>query len=147
MTSNTYRGRKHPSSGVLLSSHQDCTVFLTVVTLHRRCWLASPTTQKLLHQTWEETTHWLVGTYLLMPDHLHMFCAPRKHNGDIETWIRYWKRLFRQNHQREEWKFQAHGWHHRLRHDESREANGATSPRTPSAKASLAIRQIGPIKE
>ena len=56
-----------------------------------------------------------------MPDHLHLFCAPREPSCEIETWIRYWKRIAGQEHKNPHWKFQSSGWHHRLRHDESRE--------------------------
>jgi hypothetical protein len=41
-----------------------------------------------------------VGDYLLMPDHLHCFCAPHDLSVDIETWIAYWKREFALNRKR-----------------------------------------------
>ncbi len=46
----------------------------------------------LLRETWKAADHWLVGRYVIMPDHVHLFCAP----GDIATrplanWVRYWK--------------------------------------------------------
>ena len=59
-----------------------------------------------------------MGDYLLMPDHLHCFCAPRDVRFTIETWISYWKREFALRHKRPEWKFQSRGWHHRLRDGE-----------------------------
>jgi len=62
---------------------------------------------------------WLAGDYLLMPDHLHIFCAPRDFRCTIETWSAYWKREFRLKHKRPDWKFQSRGWHHRLRDGES----------------------------
>jgi hypothetical protein len=49
---------------------------------------------------WLNATAWLVGDYLLMPDHLHLFCAPRDIDMPIETWIRYWKRDFAINRKR-----------------------------------------------
>lgn len=63
---------------------------------------------------------WLVGDYLLMPDHLHLFCAPYDGRSTIERWIAYWKDRFAKVHAGAEiGTFQAGGFHHRLRHDES----------------------------
>ncbi len=50
-----------------------------------------------------------------MPDHLHLFCAPRDLNYTIEQWIAFWKRDFRRVHRQSEWRFQSRGWHHRMR--------------------------------
>ncbi|MDD5704825.1 MAG: hypothetical protein PHR35_02790 [Kiritimatiellae bacterium] len=45
-------------------------------------------------QTWREASSWLVGWYLLMPDHMHFFCSP---NGfeppSVKRWVGYWKRM------------------------------------------------------
>ena len=71
-----------------------------------------------------------MGDYLLMPDHLHLFCAPRDLQFTIEEWIKYWKREFALKRKRlagtltpqeavQEWKFQSRGWHHRLRDGEN----------------------------
>ena len=94
-------------------------VLLTVTTQKRREWLANETARQWLHQAWSEATAWLVGDYLLIPDHLHLFCAPRDLSFTIETWIKYWKREFSLKHKRTDRRFQSRGWHHRLRDGES----------------------------
>ena len=38
---------------------------------------------------------WLVGFYLLMPDHLHLFCAPRDLTFTLDAWVTYWKTQFK----------------------------------------------------
>ena len=86
--------RQNPSSGVHLSYDQSNVVFLTVTTERRNPWLANETAHRLLHETWSEARAWLVGDYLLMPDHLHCFCAPNDLRFTIEAWISYWKREF-----------------------------------------------------
>ena len=111
-------GRKHPSAGVHIYSGRPSFVLLTVNTEQREAWLADAIVHQLLHQTWQEATAWLVGDYLIMPDHLHLFCAPRDLAFTIEQWITYWKREFRRKHRCAEWRFQPRGWHHRLREDE-----------------------------
>jgi putative transposase len=112
-------GRKNPAAGVHIHLGRPNFVLLTVTTEDRVPWLANPEAKRLLHETWSEATAWLVGDYLLMPDHLHLFCAPRDLPVTMEHWITYWKRAFRRRHSHDEWRFQSRGWHHRLRDDES----------------------------
>jgi REP-associated tyrosine transposase len=111
--------RQNPNSGVRVQLGQSNIVLLTINTEKREPWLNHDTAHQLLHETWSEATAWLVGDYLLMPDHLHLFCAPRDLNFTIETWMAYWKREFTLKHKRTEWKFQSRGWHHRLRAGEN----------------------------
>jgi putative transposase len=116
--SNFEVGRKNPASGVHLQFGESNIVLLTVTTEKRIPWLATAESQRFLQETWKEAQAWLVGDYLLMPDHLHAFCAPRDFSFSIEEWITFWKRDFRRRHGRKEWCFQARGWHHRLRNGE-----------------------------
>jgi putative transposase len=111
--------RQSPSPGVYIQLGQSNIVLLTINAENRRPWLDNDTAHQLLHQTWSEATAWLVGDYLLMPDHLHLFCAPRDLNFTMETWIAYWKREFSFKHGLRDWKFQSRGWHHRLQDGEN----------------------------
>lgn len=86
--------RQNPSPGVRINVGQSNIALLTVTTEKRVPWLADDTAHRLLHETWLEANAWLVGDYLLMPDHLHCFCAPHNLKFSIETWISYWKREF-----------------------------------------------------
>ena len=112
-------GRKNPAPGVHIYSDQPTFVFLTVNTLKKNAWLANAVAHGVLRETWRNAKAWLVSDYLLMPDHLHLFCAPGRQAVEIEDWIRFWKRDFRLRHGTADWKFQSRGWHHRLRNDES----------------------------
>jgi putative transposase len=94
-------------------------VLLTVNTENRSSWLANEDARQHLDAVWRSADAWLVGDYLLMPDHLHLVCAPRDPSFSIEEWITYWKREFRRRHGRSDWRFQSRGWHHRLRNGES----------------------------
>jgi putative transposase len=114
-----FPNRQNPASGVHLNLSHSNIVLLNITTARRSKWLACDTAWQLLHQTWSEATAWIAGEYVLMPDHLHLFCAPRDLSFSIEKWINYWKREFRLKHGRQEWKFQSLGWHHRLRSGES----------------------------
>lgn len=111
--------RHNPSAGVHTRLGGPNIVLLTVTTEQREPWLANDMAHQHLRQVWAKATAWLVGDYVLMPDHLHCFCVPQDLNVTIEAWITYWKREFRRRHGRADWRFQSRGWHHRLRDDEN----------------------------
>ena len=112
-------GRQTPAKGVRISLDGPNWVFLTVCAEKREPWLAQSSVQKTLHQIWQTSaTAWLVSDYLLMPDHLHLFCAPHDLKFTIERWISFWKDQFAKAH-RDVGTFQAGGFHHRLRAGES----------------------------
>jgi predicted metal-binding protein len=71
-------GRKHP---VHLEVHDrrdtPIIVYLTVCTTRRKPILANPAAHELLRVSWREARLWLVGRYVIIPNHLHLFCTPR----------------------------------------------------------------------
>ena len=117
------------------------TGFFSRSTEKRARWLAQSPVQRALHDLWQGTaTAWLVSDYLLMPDHVHLFCAPNNLKFTIERWIGFWKDQFAKN--AKNWggaaappcrkiiappgheqingrQFQAGGFHHRLRDGEN----------------------------
>ncbi len=112
-------GRHTPAKGVHLKTGGPNWVFLTINTAHRERWLAQPSVQRTLHDIWEhKAIAWLVSDYLLMPDHLHLFCAPHDLEFTLERWIAFWKDRFAKTHP-DVGAFQAGGFHHRLRDDEN----------------------------
>jgi REP element-mobilizing transposase RayT len=70
-------GRKHP---VHLDVHdrrdRPIIVYLTVCTKRCKPILANAAAHELLRASWREARSWLVGRYVVMPDHIHLFCAP-----------------------------------------------------------------------
>ncbi len=112
-------GRKTPAQGVHIQLGGPNWVFLTVCADRRERWLAQASVQRVLHDIWLRTAQaWLVSDYLLMPDHLHLFCAPHDLRFDIERWMAFWKDRFAKQHP-ELGTFQRGGFHHRLRDGES----------------------------
>ena len=111
--------RGAPAKGVHIVLGRPNWVFLTVCTENRSPWLAQSAVQQVLHQIWQhQATAWLVSDYVLMPDHLHLFCAPRDLKFTIERWISFWKDRFAKAGL-ELGVFQDGGLHHRLRDKES----------------------------
>ena len=67
-------------------------IFLTVCVTGRRPLLARPDIQSLLETTWSRSSAWLVGKYVLMPDHVHLNCAPATRDAlPLANWVRFWK--------------------------------------------------------
>ena len=67
-------------------------VFVTVCTQGRKPLLARQEIHELLRSVWSEADHWLVGRYVLMPDHLHLFCVPGQHDClSLAKWVKFWK--------------------------------------------------------
>ncbi len=111
--------RKHPARGVFLSSQEPTIVFLTVCTKDRQPWLAQQHVHDALVQVWRGATAWLVGRYVLMPDHLHLFCAPGDMAVPLNTWVAYWKRQFSCLHLPGTGAWQRDCWDTRMRREES----------------------------
>lgn len=112
-------GRKSPACGVHIYSGQPTIVFLTVCAEDRKPWLADPVVHGHLRAAWQSAQAWLVGYYLLMPDHLHLFCAPHDASFTLEKWVTFWERQFRRLHKDPNARWQPHPFHHRLRREES----------------------------
>jgi len=119
MVKGHFINRQTPSKGVRISLHDSNWVFLTVCTRGRSPWLANEVARRALHEIWlHHATTRLVSDYLLMPDHLHLFCAPYDLSFQIERWIAFWK--YRTTKVLGEYgAFQRGGFHHRLRTSES----------------------------
>ena len=120
--------RRKPAQGVHIDFNQPTVVFVTACTKDRVPWLACAEAHRLLAEVWRRADAWLVGNYVLMPDHLHLFAAPRFEGSagaspyryiTIERWITYWKSQFSKSHQHADWAWQTSAFHHRLRRDES----------------------------
>jgi putative transposase len=108
-------GRKTPAKGVKTTLGGPNIVLLTINARKRIPWIAQASVQTSLEQIWRAADAWLIGYYILMPDHLHLFCAPRDFNFTIEKWVAYWKSLFRRANLVEPWEWQRSAFHYRLR--------------------------------
>ena len=67
-------------------------IFLTVCTKEKKQILARKEIHELLQAVWKEARGWIVGRYVIMPDHVHLFCAPWGEDVPfLEEWVRFWK--------------------------------------------------------
>ena len=68
--------------------------FITTCTFRRKPILARKPVADILEREWQSarTRHgWAVGRYVIMPDHLHFFCAPELTAKPLPTFIGFWK--------------------------------------------------------
>src|SRR5438270_10267317 len=52
--------------------------FATICSRKRRSHLANDSVHNALVESWRVATAWLIGFYLVMPDHLHLFCGAQR---------------------------------------------------------------------
>jgi REP element-mobilizing transposase RayT len=70
-------------------------IFLTVCTDKRIPILANDASHQVLRALWQDTSHWRVGRYVIMPDHIHLFAArANRGTASLERWVAWWKRKF-----------------------------------------------------
>jgi len=166
-------GRKHP---VHLDVHDrrdaPIIVYLTVCTKRRKPILANPAAHELFRASWREARSWLVGRYVVMPDHIHLFCAPAidcgetcaapsqaseatglgRHGGrpssSLEKWIVFWK-----SHSARHWRdkddapiWQRHFWDTQLRRAKATIKSGNTLSRIQFVPDWCSKRPIGHTK-
>ena len=110
----SFPSRHHPVHGVRSNSHEPIIVFLTVCTKDRTPWLANAAVHSMLREVWSTADAWLIGQYVIMPDHLHLFAAPNPawegeapaEPQSFDSWVRYWKSQFTKHHGKVEHQWQ-----------------------------------------
>jgi putative transposase len=112
-------GREHPTTGVRIFRGQPTIVFATICSRSRCRNLANATVRTALLRFWREADAWRVGFYLIMPDHVHLFCAPADEKCVIEQVDQLLETPCPASSASQGTLFQAHGFHHRLRRSEN----------------------------
>jgi putative transposase len=107
--------RRHPAKGVLENDRTPTLIFLNVCTANSEPWLADPHVHETLVEVWRFATHWEVGPYILMPDHLHLFARPGFGSATFDRWVQYWKSMFARTIHNPDLRWQSGGFHHRIR--------------------------------
>jgi prephenate dehydratase len=83
--------RSHRRLGRLDMLSTDSPVFfITGCTFRKHAILANPEAAQILIEEWETAPArhgWNVARFVIMPDHVHFFCAPREEASSLETFI------------------------------------------------------------
>jgi REP element-mobilizing transposase RayT len=69
--------------------------FLIVCAARRRRILACPRVAEILRSTWLSAPKfhgWVVGRYVIMPDHVHFFATPQIETKPLSGFMRDWKK-------------------------------------------------------
>ena len=92
-------GRKHPAhQPVVEQFNRSRIVFVTVCSKDRNPIFARESVHDLIVRSWKKADQWVVGNYVLMPDHIHFFCSPvGLEHPPLKKWITYWKSLVSRN--------------------------------------------------
>ena len=87
--------RKRPSKNsvrVFSADLRPVILYVTVCAYNRQPIFANERARAIFLRAFSEADHWMVGRYVIMPDHIHFFCAPRLGMAkDFHRWIKYWK--------------------------------------------------------
>jgi putative transposase len=119
---NESDGRRHPIHLSSFEAHnRPIIIFVTTCTAKRRKILASPSAHDAILAAWGEASSWLVGRYVIMPDHIHLFCAPNALDAPaLNRWMRFWKSIAtRGMGAKAGTAWQRHHWDRQLRSGES----------------------------
>ncbi|HTS17484.1 MAG TPA: transposase [Verrucomicrobiae bacterium] len=68
--------------------------FATACTYRRQPILAATAVADILTEEWRaaaERHRWLVGRYVIMPDHVHFFCSVQSNAKRLSEFVRLWK--------------------------------------------------------
>jgi putative transposase len=104
------------------SGFRSIIIFLTVCTKGRRPLLANNVAANLIVEAWRSADFWCVGRYVILPEHIHLFCAPNTFPPQpLKGWISFWR-----NHVTRSWSnreqvpiWQREYWDRQLRRGES----------------------------
>jgi REP element-mobilizing transposase RayT len=93
MDENDDSNRKHPVHWPARERHNlSVILFVSVCTQKRKPILANPAAVQVLLDAWQAADHWLVGRYVILPDHLHLFCTPAHREAlGVHRWVAFWK--------------------------------------------------------
>ncbi|MGJ8652148.1 MAG: REP-associated tyrosine transposase [Opitutaceae bacterium] len=87
--------RKSPAKAPIVDiENRSNLIFITVCTKDRAHILANEDAHRILQRAWRDADAFHVGRYIILPDHIHLFCAPAEFPvRPIPAWVKYWKAL------------------------------------------------------
>ena len=111
--------RRRPHHDIRWSTWGSTLVYVTVCTRQRKPWLACEAVHLLLRETWTDSRDWLTGSYVIMPDHVHLIAGCNSEDISLGAWVKYWKSRFSHAYHREGCRWQAGYWDTTLRSSEN----------------------------
>ena len=91
-------------------------LFLTLDVQPRGNYLAGAAFKEAFVAGGSEANAWSIGRYVIMPDHVHLFCSPATvPRVEIKPWSSYLKRCITQHLGPHDWNWQPDCWDTQLR--------------------------------
>jgi len=89
----TYQDRRHPARCPPVDiDNQSIIILVTASTKGRQRILSNDRIVNLLREAWQDSRDWIVGRYVILPDHLHLFCSPNLcARLSLRRWVASWK--------------------------------------------------------
>ena len=85
------RARRHPVHGIKYVEGQPTIIFDTMCTKGRTPAFANVEFHSTFRAVAGNATAWLMGRYVIMPDHIHFFAGDVGRDIPYENWIKYLK--------------------------------------------------------
>jgi putative transposase len=72
--------------------NQSVIIYVTMNVHKRRSVLNRADAVESILNAWKMANHWLIGRYVIMPEHIHFFCAPATVPvTPLKRWMEYWR--------------------------------------------------------
>ncbi|NCD23459.1 MAG: hypothetical protein EOL90_11050 [Spartobacteria bacterium] len=93
MNERVHPDRRHPAHHPPIERFNEPVILLTTVCAqNRQPVLACEAVHRICREVWKAADFWRVGRYVIMPDHIHLFCAPgRIPMPSMRQWVEFWK--------------------------------------------------------
>ena len=115
MTENSPPQRNHPAHLPPIQRHnQPIIIFITLCIQPRKKALNNQVFQDAFRAASQDANLWLIGRYMIMPDHIHLFCSPASNAPPVNRWVAYIKELITKRHH-PNWRWQSGCWDTQMR--------------------------------
>jgi putative transposase len=136
--------RKSIPHGVYIAPNNPTIVYVTVCSKNRSPWLATQECHALLVSVWKDATAWVVGRYVMMPDHVHLFATIGQPELPLDNWVRYFKSQFTKRLRNPDCQWQTDHWDTRIRTAEMYEEKSWYVYQNPVRKSLVTSPELWP---
>jgi len=86
--------RKRPARCTPIDAgNRSVILFVTVCAHQKRPLFANGPAFETIVSAWQSATTWAVGRFVVMPNHIHLFCSPVDSSFSVRAWAHFWKSL------------------------------------------------------
>ena len=120
-----FPARHHPAHPQPLARNEIPTILFVTVSLRASNpyhYLDNDEVHQSLKLSWGKSPEWIVGIYMVMPDHLHFFCSPVEPQSlSIKRWCQKWKAGVTRDIKPDAWQWLSNCWDVQIRNEQGYE--------------------------